>query len=333
MTVQEYFSFLAKLVDSFPLTLLDLLILCSLFIYAAAERKRGIAKTSLTLLCIVITYLGTLLLYPTLTSFFRTITSSKGIADGVSLIVAAVILGLIALVVYGFALANISDEVKKKTVPAVEAIINIPIFLAVLTGIIVVFLSFPIEGFIKHFITDSRIASGLVKSTIKTDATFHQLLVRPVNDLLLFRTVDSQASETMSYSGSGDVKLDTSEANLLLITLTANRNFHSESILSSSPALTQIANAVAVTLGNDRELSRTMFRKNSLFDLLDAAGISSSEATVLVARAPSASIALAGLMENSEYKNILLSNEFTTVASSVVSVGNESNLYVLIFSR
>lgn len=313
------------------LNFIDYVIIAIVLFYAFSGFGLGLTAALLDLVSFIVSFAAGLLLYSYFGKFlFTTLNIPSGFANAGGFFIAAFILEVATASV----LRSLFKGVSLKGLPNnLDGILGgiLSGFSGVLltTFILTMALTLPLSAFIKHNVSDSKIAKVLTANTQGLAKSISGVFGGAVNETLTFMTVEPKSNESLSLNfQTSNFTIDTQGEAEMLADVNKER---------ASAGVRPLAQGSEKLVGVAREHCEDMFRRGyfshytpeglSPFDRMQNAGITFNFAGENLALAPNTSLTMQGLMQSPGHRENILSPNFGRVGIGVIDGGAYGEMF------
>lgn len=202
-----------------------------------------------------------------------------------------------------------------------------------LSFVLTVVISLPFSSSLKHTVSSSKLGDLLVSKAQGFETSLNEVFGGAINDTLTFLTVAPKSGEFVQLKFvTENVSIDEQAEKDMFGMVNRERMSQGLSPLAFDAALTQVA----------RQHSEDMFRRGyfshytpeglSPFDRMSQANISFSFAGENLALAPSATLAMQGLMQSTGHRANILNPNFKKVGIGVIDGGIYGEMFTQEFT-
>lgn len=204
-----------------------------------------------------------------------------------------------------------------------------------LTFILTMIISLPLSSFVKHSVSQSKIASYLTSNTQSLSKTLNNIFGGAVNETITFLTVEPKGNESVNLNfKTSDFKIDYGAEKQMFDMVNKERTARGIRALSlGSQALIGVARAHCEDMFERGYFSHYTPEGLSPFDRMLNAGISFTAAGENLALAPNVDLAHKGLMESPGHRANILSPDFGRVGIGVIDGGPYGEMFCQEFTN
>ncbi|MFI5265125.1 MAG: CAP domain-containing protein [Candidatus Levyibacteriota bacterium] len=325
---------LRQLILSVPLNFFDIILIISCIFYVYEEASVGILPALTNLVSILVSFIGGLFLYHSLSAGLFTVSGlSKGISDATSFLAIAAVLFLISTNVIAYLTRKHSFFFPNRYSKLGGAVCGVISFSLISAFVVSLLLSLPVSLVIKSQIRNSLAGQFLFTKTQTTEVYTREIFGGAIEDTLNFLTVKPNSDTTVTLhfkTNSGTVDV-TSEKKMLQL-INSERKKRGIEALTVSSFLTQVARNHAQDMLERGYFSHYTPEGLSPFDRLEKLSIPYGTAAENLAFAPDVDLAVTGLMKSEEHKKNILNPSFHNIGIGVIDAGIYGKMFVQEFT-
>ncbi len=313
------------------LNLVDYVIILIVLFYAVEGFGLGFIAALLDLVSFMVSFAAGLSLYSYFGKFlFTTFNIPSGFANAGGFFIAAFLLEIISSSVLRSLFRGVSV---KKLSPRLDGILGS--ILSALSGILLITfiltmaLTLPLSSFIKHNVSESRIAKVLTSNTQGLAKSINGVFGQAVNETLTFMTVEPKSNESLSLNfQTNNFTIDQGAEAEMLADVNKER---------TSRGIRPLVLGSDRLIGVARDHCEDMFRRGyfshytpeglSPFDRMQNAGITFNFAGENLALAPNEQLAMQGLMQSPGHRENILSPNFGRVGIGAIDGGAYGEMF------
>lgn len=333
MSISHYLSFLNFILRFLIHSLTDIIVIISVVIYIAAERKRSLLMTIILTGGLVLTTLITLLCYSYIQELIRkAVHVSENMSTILSMVLVLVPSIFVVFLGYYLTNKNISTTLRSyRFLPATIffGMINFIIILAVTVTVLFIL---PVTPVLRDILNGSVILRTLATGTTIVERKLNNLSGKGPYHTALSVTVkpNNSARVFLNFSASSTRTVATQP---LVSAIHDQRLAVKVPVLQDFPDLDQLASRISTEFANSGYISRSDIKGATLFDILDRFDISYQNATMLVSFAQNDQLAFDQWMSIPQYRQIITHPQYTMIGSAVTQAAPFGNIYLLIFLK
>jgi uncharacterized protein YkwD len=325
----------------------DLVILSIVFLYLVSGWSRGLFLGILDLGGFLLSFVASLKFYATIGELLTVNFSlSKGIANALGFFLAGFLAEFFLSTVINLFFQKIYPEVVKKLPQKNRTLILridkflgfIPCFgeaIVLISFILTLLVSLPIQGAVKKAIVSSKIGSPLVSKTQGIERELNSIFGAAVNETLTFITINPNPSSServdLGFTQT-EVKTDEGGEMTMLSLINQERTKRGLRHLSFSLELRDLARDYAKEMFAQGFFSHFDSEKEGPFDRMDKRKILYTSAGENLALAPNVFLAHQGLMNSPGHRANILSPDFKKVGIGVIDGGIYGEMFVQEFT-
>jgi uncharacterized protein YkwD len=311
----------------------DIVLLLSVVLYLAAERKRSLIMTVFLTVSLILSSLITLLFY----SYIREVAMDRlAVSVNIATVIGMlVILGACALVFsLGYYLTdlNISTTLRSYRFLPATVFFGIVSYVTILAMTITLLYTLPVMPILGDFLNGSVFIRSLAFSNTVVERKINNLFGKGPYHTALAVTVKPNSTDRVHLNFSAN-SLRSISTQSLTSSIRSQRIAANVPIMQDYPELDTLANRVALQMASSGYLSRTNIQGATLYDILDRFDISYQSATMLISFAKNDQLAINQWMSIPVYRQIITHPQYTMIGSAAVQATPYGNIYLLIFLR
>lgn len=326
----------------------DLLIILITLFYLWEGISRGFLLGILDVGGFVLSFVASLKLYGVIGKILiENFSLPKGIANAVGFLIAGFVAEFIfsrlIIVLYKKGFPKLVGKLQKtklvnkfflvdRLLGVVPALGESLIFTAF---ILTLFVTLPMQGYIKKDIVSSKIGGSLVARTQGIERELNGIFGQAASETLTFITINPNPSSSEKVDlrfTTADVKVDEAAEETMFSLVNSERESRGLRGLSFSAKLRDVARAHAKDMFARGYFSHYNPDGQSPFDRMKAAGITFTAAGENLALAPNVSLAHQGLMNSPGHRANILSPDFGRVGIGVMDGGIYGEMFVQEFT-
>lgn len=318
----------------------DYVIILIVFFYALEGLSLGFIASLFDLISFILSFTIGLSFYNLFGKLLiSTLSIPAGFANAIGFFIAAFLAEIILRIVFKSIAASLSFDIKDKTVKFMDRITGA--LFSALSGILLctflltMAITLPLNAFVKHSISQSRLAKGLTSQTQGLSKTVNSVFGQAVNDTITFLTVEPKGNESVNLNFRTDnVSVDPEAEREMFALVNKER---------TSRGLSALEKGSQALVGVARYHCEDMFRRGyfshytpeglSPFDRMQNSNISFTAAGENLALAPNTELAMQGLMQSPGHKANILSTEFGHLGVGVIDGGSYGEMFCQEFTN
>lgn len=324
-------GYFQEVFNNIKINFLDVIIIATVAFYAYEGYVLGFLYASIDLLSFILSFIIALKFYSVLSyilTFYFSLPIGYANAGGffVMAFIAEIVLNILLR-----RLVRVAPKVNPSR-PIVKNFKDIDHWLGIIPGAISAFIvlafllsvivSLPSSPVIKQAVTGSRIGSGLIANTTFFEKQLNQVFGGALNETLNFLTIEPKSNESLNLnfkiaSGRPD---DQAEQQMFQM-VNEQRVKNGLQPLTFDNALRDVARTHSQDMLARGYFSHYTPEGESPFDRMTKAGITFSYAGENLALAPSAQLAMEGLMNSPGHRENILNPNFKKVGIGVIDGG------------
>lgn len=314
----------------------DLVIILALLYYALQSFRYGFWG----LFSDFMSFLGSLIIslktYGLASGLLKNSFSLPGsVANALGFIFTAIVLEIVLSQLFTYLVAKLPKRIRKNKynkflglAPAMgEGILLIGFLVTALMAL-------PVNPQVKSTISDSIIASEILKGTAGVERAFKDVFGEAIEDALTHTIVKPGSRETVKLDSKvGVLTVDEqAEAGMLALVNKERRN-HGVHELTWNPEIVPVSRAYAKDMWERKYFSHYSPEGDDVGDRLNKAGIKYFVAGENLALAPTLQSAHTGLMNSEGHRENILNPEFKKVGIGVIDNGYYGKIFVQVFTN
>ncbi len=310
------------------LNFVDYCIILVLVLYGIEGMSAGFLASIADLLSFVISFSSGLTFY----SFFGRILVNNfsipsGFANAIGFFITAFLTEIFVSIVLRRFIQTLAPIKRIKVLKILDGLLGG--FAAVLSGILLasfiltMAIALPLSPFVKHLVSNSRIAKVLTSNTQDLARGISNVFGGAVNESLTFLTVEPKGNEIVNLNlKTSDFKIDEQAERDMFNMINNERTSRGIRALSiGSQTLINVARAHCQDMLRRGYFSHYTPEGLSPFDRMENAGVSFRTAGENLALAPNIDLAMKGLMQSPGHKANILSSDFGRVGVGAIDAG------------
>lgn len=325
--IPEFLRFLT--VPFLKLNFVDIIIIVIIGVYAVEGYAVGFTRSFADFVSFVLSFIFGLTFYDIFSEFLvSSFNIPQGFGNALGFFLAAFFAEVfITIALRSFVLPQISERVKvsrfseqsEKLAGIIPGVFSAIVLLAfVLTMVI----ALPISPFLKSSVFSSRLGGPLVSNIQGFDKEINNVFGGAVNDALTFLTVEPKSEELLKLNFSTtNISVDRESEIEMLYLLNKERVSAGLSSVEGDPTLVEIARKHCSDMFERGYFSHYTPEGRSPFDRMAEGNIEYKFAGENLALAPSAKLAMQGLMNSPGHKANILSGNFGKAGIGIIDGG------------